>query len=86
MTSNKFRKRYKRNLLKINSIKKFYMRQNKDTMLGVLIGFAIGATIATNYNLIPVYEHYLKPGIDSGLQQIKEHLDKNTQDNGEEHK
>jgi len=50
-------------------------------MLGLLIGLAIGATVATNYNLVPFYDQFIKPSLDSGIQQIKESLDKNTQEN-----
>ena len=42
-------------------------------MLGLLIGFVVGASIATNYNLRPFYEETVKTGLETGLEKVTEY-------------
>jgi len=40
-------------------------------MFSLVIGTIIGATIATNYDLRPVYHEKIKPTFDTGLEKLK---------------
>lgn len=41
-------------------------------MINIIIGFAIGAAVASNYDLRPFYENTIKPNVEAGLEKVKE--------------
>lgn len=46
-------------------------------MRGFIIGFVFGVMLATNVDLRPVYNDYVKPKINSGVDKIKGYTKKN---------